>query len=44
MIEQFVIWTGWSAFVLVQIGFGWLVADFASGVFHWAEDRYGSPK
>ena len=44
MIELFASWVGWSAYVLVQIGLGWLVADFASGVFHWAEDRYGSPK
>jgi ubiquitin-conjugating enzyme E2 variant len=23
---------------------GWLVADFGSGVIHWAQDRYGSPR
>lgn len=23
---------------------GWLLADFGSGVIHWAQDRYGSPK
>ena len=22
----------------------WLAADFAAGVFHWIEDRYGDPK
>lgn len=35
---------GQSAFILCQIGLGWLAADFLSGVFHWAEDRYGSPR
>ncbi|MCA8905938.1 MAG: hypothetical protein KDA43_14185 [Hyphomonas sp.] len=23
---------------------GWLAADFGSGVIHWAQDRYGSPR
>jgi len=30
--------------ILVQIILGWMYADFASGIFHWAEDRYGSPR
>ncbi|MEM9054445.1 MAG: fatty acid desaturase CarF family protein [Pseudomonadota bacterium] len=37
-------WLGWGAWVLCQIVLGWLAADFASGIFHWAEDRYGSPR
>ncbi|MEL7285425.1 MAG: fatty acid desaturase CarF family protein [Pseudomonadota bacterium] len=32
------------AWFAVQIVLGWLMADFASGLFHWAEDRYGSPR
>lgn len=28
----------------LQIFAGWLLADFLSGLFHWMEDRYGSPK
>ena len=33
--------------VLVMAGqalAGWLLADFGSGVIHWAQDRYGSPR
>ena len=33
-----------SAWVAVQLFAGWMAADFLSGVFHWAEDRYGSPR
>ncbi|MEO0816502.1 MAG: fatty acid desaturase CarF family protein [Pseudomonadota bacterium] len=35
-----------SAFTIgiSQVVAGWLVADFLSGVIHWSEDRYGSPK
>lgn len=29
--------------VIVQILIGLLIADFASGFFHWLEDRYGGP-
>ncbi|MCI4644214.1 MAG: fatty acid desaturase family protein [Hyphomonadaceae bacterium] len=33
-----------SAWTAVQLMAGWMLADFLSGVFHWAEDRYGSPR
>lgn len=32
------------AWAALQITAGWLAADFISAVFHWAEDRYGSPR
>lgn len=44
MVEWLMDWLGWCTFILVQIGLGWIIADFGSGVFHWAEDRYGSPR
>ena len=27
--------------LVIQLIFGWLLADFLSGVLHWAEDRFG---
>lgn len=30
--------------IALQILTGFLLADFLSGVFHWMEDRYGSPR
>lgn len=27
--------------IIVQLAFGWLLADFLSGLFHWIEDRFG---
>lgn len=33
-----------TAFILCQIGIGWLAADFLRGVFLWAEDEDGSPR
>ena len=31
-------------FAIVWALAGWLLADFGSGVIHWAQDRYGSPR
>lgn len=33
-----------AAIISGQIFAGWMLADFVSGVFHWMEDRYGSPR
>ena len=32
-----------ALWLCIQIGLGLLIADFVSGFFHWAQDRYGSP-
>lgn len=37
-------WLWAATLVLVQLLAGWMVADFGSGVIHWAQDRYGSPR
>ncbi|MEM7328298.1 MAG: fatty acid desaturase CarF family protein [Pseudomonadota bacterium] len=55
-LDVLLYWAAWESMIsalpsiqslgsfVIQIGLGWLAADFASGVFHWAEDRYGSPR
>jgi hypothetical protein len=35
---------GTGAVIAGQALAGWLLADFGSGVIHWAQDRYGSPR
>jgi plasmanylethanolamine desaturase len=35
---------GRVALALFQALAGWLLADLGSGVIHWAQDRYGSPR
>jgi ubiquitin-conjugating enzyme E2 variant len=35
---------GLVALALFQALAGWLLADLGSGVIHWAQDRYGSPR
>ncbi len=43
-------WEGLAGWLIViaciaaQFVAGWLVADLGSGVIHWAQDRYGSPR
>lgn len=32
------------SWLLLQVFVGLLIADFLSGLFHWMEDRYGSPR
>jgi ubiquitin-conjugating enzyme E2 variant len=36
--------TGTGLAIAGQALAGWLLADFGSGVIHWAQDRYGSPR
>ncbi|WP_375209774.1 fatty acid desaturase CarF family protein [Hyphomonas jannaschiana] len=35
---------GTGALIAGQALAGWLLADLGSGVIHWAQDRYGSPR
>ena len=33
-----------AVWIIIQVFAGWMMADFISGLFHWMEDRYGSPR
>jgi len=33
-----------TCWILLQTACGFILADFLSGLFHWLEDRYGSPR
>lgn len=44
MLETVLSRVPFMAWSVAQVGMGWIVADFLSGVIHWCEDRYGSPR